>query len=89
MRTFPSEEALVAAYWRKLARSIDRPRAGKRRAASLYSPAKHRKLSVSKSRLRTGVRQRLAFRQTVKPLLATRGAQTPASVQPGPKPVSD
>ena len=59
MRTFPSEEALVAAYWRKLARSIDRPRAGKRRAASLYSPAKHRKLSVSKSRLRTGVRQRL------------------------------
>ena len=30
MKTFPSEEALVAAYWRKLARSIDRPRTGKR-----------------------------------------------------------
>ena len=24
MRTFPSEEELVAAYWRRLARSIDR-----------------------------------------------------------------
>ena len=24
MRNFPSEEALVAAYWRKLARSIER-----------------------------------------------------------------
>jgi len=26
MRTFLSEEALVAAYWRRLARSIERPR---------------------------------------------------------------
>jgi hypothetical protein len=26
MRAFPSEEALVAAYWRRLARSIEGPR---------------------------------------------------------------
>ena len=31
MKIFPSEEALVAAYWRRLARSIDRMGAGKRR----------------------------------------------------------
>ena len=30
MKTFLSGEALVAAYWRKLARSIDNPRIGKR-----------------------------------------------------------
>jgi hypothetical protein len=30
MRTYPSEEALVAAYWRRLVRSIDPARAGKR-----------------------------------------------------------
>ena len=29
MRTFPSEEALVAAYWRRLARSIERPDASR------------------------------------------------------------
>ena len=33
MKTFPSEEALVAAYWRRLARSID-PGAGKRKKPS-------------------------------------------------------
>jgi len=34
MKTFPSKEALVAAYWRRLARSIDRTGAGKRRKPS-------------------------------------------------------
>jgi len=33
MNTFPSEEALVAAYWQRLARSIDPASAGKRRKA--------------------------------------------------------
>jgi hypothetical protein len=48
MRTFPSEEALVAAYWRKLARSIDWAGARKRG-----------KTSPSESSARPGVRQRL------------------------------
>jgi len=47
MRTFPSEEALVAAYWRRLARFIERPRAGKRQS-----------LSRLKSQGRLRVRQR-------------------------------
>jgi hypothetical protein len=54
MRTFPSEEALVAAYWRKLARSIDRPRTGKRP-------------KVPQSAGRSGVRQRFAASEPVKP----------------------
>ena len=40
MRTFPSEEALVAAYWRRLARSIDPAGPGKRlKPSSLKSQA--------------------------------------------------
>jgi len=72
MRTFPSEEALVAAYWRKLARSIERPDFGKRRTASLHSVAKHRNGSTSKPRTRTGVRQRFASSEKLKPAFATR-----------------
>jgi hypothetical protein len=53
MRTFPSEEALVAAYWRKLARSIDRPRTGKRP-------------KLPHSAGRSGVRQRLAASEPAK-----------------------
>src|SRR5262245_5057788 len=64
MKTFLSEEALVAAYWRRLARSIDKPRARKRR-----------RLSRLKSGVRSAVRQRFAFRQKVKPLFATGGAE--------------
>jgi hypothetical protein len=72
MRTFLSEEALVAAYWRKLARSIERPDFGKRGMASLPSVAKHRNRSISKSRTRPGVRQRFAGSEKLKPALATR-----------------
>jgi hypothetical protein len=54
MRMFPSEEALVAAYWRKLARSIDRPRTGKRP-------------KLPQSAGRQGVRQRFAASERVKP----------------------
>jgi hypothetical protein len=55
MKIFPSEEALVAAYWRKLARSIDKARVGKRP-----------KLSQSASR--RGVRQRFAASKRVRPV---------------------
>jgi len=34
MNRFLTTEALVASYWRKLARSIERPAIGKSRAAS-------------------------------------------------------
>ena len=34
MKRFPTAEELVASYWRKLARSIERPAIRKRRAAS-------------------------------------------------------
>jgi hypothetical protein len=71
MRTFPSKEALVAAYWRKLARSIERPDFGKRGAASLHSVAKHRNGATSKPRTRPGVRQRFASSEKLKPALAT------------------
>jgi hypothetical protein len=33
MRRFPTSEQLVASYWQKLARSIERPATGKSRAA--------------------------------------------------------
>jgi hypothetical protein len=56
MKTFPSEEALVAAYWRRLAPSIDRTGAGKRRKSSpLKSPAG------------SGARQRFAASRSLKP----------------------
>ena len=54
MRTFPSQEALVAAYWGKLARSIDRPRDGKRQ-----------KLVWLKSGACSGVRQRFTDSRSV------------------------
>src|SRR5262249_27854032 len=66
MRTFPSEEALVAAYWRRLARSIDRARAGKRT-----------KPSASESGARPGARQRFVGSNKAKPAVATRGARSP------------
>ena len=55
MKTFPSEEALVAAYWRRLARSIDRADAGKRQ-----------KPSGLKTQTGSGVRQRFAGSRTRK-----------------------
>jgi len=61
MRTFPSAEALVAAYWRRLARSIDWPSAGKRRKHSLL-----------KSQAHSGVRQYLAASRNVDPAVPTR-----------------
>jgi hypothetical protein len=61
MRTFPSEEALVAAYWKKLARSIEQP-----------GVEKLRNISPPKSSARPGVRQRFAGSQNAKPTLATR-----------------
>ena len=54
MKTFPSEGALVAAYWRKLARSIDRPRPGKR-------------AKLPQSAGRPEVRRRFAASEHVKP----------------------
>ena len=63
MRTFPSEETLVAAYWRRLARSIDSASAGKRR-----------KTSSLKSQASAGVRQYLATSRNVKPAVGTRRA---------------
>ena len=66
MKTFPAEEALVAAYWRRLARSIDSASAEKRR-----------KTSSSKSQARAGMRQYLAALRNVKPATPTRRA--PAS----------
>jgi hypothetical protein len=66
MRTFPSEEVLVAAYWRRLARSIDRAGAGKRQ-----------KRSASESRVRPGVRQQFAGSDNVKSAVAARGARSP------------
>jgi hypothetical protein len=61
MSTFPSAEALVAAYWRRLARSIDRADAGKRQ-----------KPSWLKTRAGSGVRQRFAASRNVKPTIPTR-----------------
>ena len=54
MRTFPSEQALVAAYWRKLARSIDKPDLRKR-------------ATLSQSAGRPGGRQHFAAAKRVKP----------------------
>jgi len=45
MKTFLSGEALVAAYWRKLARSIDNPRIGKR--AKLFPAARRPRVRQS------------------------------------------
>jgi hypothetical protein len=56
MKTFLSEEALVAAYWRRLARSIDRT-----------GPAKRRKSSSLKSPAGTGGRKRFAAPRNLKP----------------------
>ena len=64
MRTFPSEEVLVAAYWLKLARSIDRAGAGKRQ-----------KPPWLKSQRGSGVRQRFAASRNVKPTTPTRRAR--------------
>ena len=61
MNTFPAEEALVAAYWRRLARSIDSASAEKRR-----------KTSSSKSQARAGMRQYLAAVRNVKPAIPIR-----------------
>ena len=61
MRTFLSEEVLVAAYWRKLARSIERPDVEKSRAASQRSLQKDRSVSGSELPRRPGVRQRVVF----------------------------
>ena len=59
MRTFPSEEALVAAYWRRLARSIDKGGVRKRP-------------KLSRSGARAGVRQRFVSSKSLKPVVATR-----------------
>jgi hypothetical protein len=61
MKTFLSEEALVAAYWRRLARSIDPAGGGERKKPSLL-----------KSRAGSGVRQRFAASRNVKPAIPTR-----------------
>ena len=61
MNTFLSEEALVAAYWRRLARSIDSA-----------STEKGRKTSSLKSQARAGVRQYLATSRNIKPAISTR-----------------
>ena len=50
MKIFLSEEALVAAYWRKLARSIDKPRVTKQRKLSQFTG-------------RPGMRQRITSSQ--------------------------
>ena len=52
MRTFSSEQALVAAYWRKLARSIERPGIRKSRAAS---PVRRRNSERLRRRVHAGV----------------------------------
>ena len=64
MKTFPSEEVLVAAYWRRLARSIDPASGGKRR-----------KISLLKSQARTGVRQYLTASRNVRPATPARRAR--------------
>ena len=61
MRTFPSEEALVTAYWRRLARSTDRTSGGKPEASSFL-----------KSQAGSGVSQRLTGSRNVKPVMRTR-----------------
>jgi len=66
MRTFPSDEALVAAYWRRLARSIDWADTGKRG-----------KSSSVKLQAGSGVRQHLAASRNGKRAIPTR--RTPAS----------
>jgi hypothetical protein len=60
MRTFPSEEALVAAYWRRLARSIDRTGVERRKSSSL------------KSKAQSGVRQYFTSSRDVKQAIPTR-----------------
>jgi hypothetical protein len=72
MRAFPSEEALVAAYWRRLARSIDRAGAGKRRNSSWL-----------KSQARSGVRQRFAASGNVEPAIPTGRARSSHKNRPG------
>jgi hypothetical protein len=79
MNTFPSEEALVAAYWRRLARSIDSASGGKRR-----------KTSSLKSQARLGVRQYFTASRNVNPAIPTRRARAShmrngrsTNVQPG------
>jgi hypothetical protein len=64
MNTFPAEEALVAAYLRRLARSIDSASAEKRR-----------KTSSLKSHARAGVRQYLATSRNIEPAIPTRPAR--------------
>jgi hypothetical protein len=53
MKRFPTVEELVASYWRKLARSIEKPAIGKSRAAS---PLRRR----NSERLRRRVHARVA-----------------------------
>ena len=61
MKAFPSEQALVAAYWRRLARSIDRTADGKRKKSSLL-----------KSQAGSGVWHCLTGSRNVKPVIPTR-----------------
>ena len=61
MKAFPSEEALVAAYWRRLARSIDRTAGGKPEESSFL-----------KSQAGSGVWQRLTGSRNGMPAIPTR-----------------
>jgi hypothetical protein len=61
MNGFQSKEALVAAYWRRLARSID--------------PASARKRKKSSSQARAAERQYFGASRNVKPAIPTRLAR--------------
>ena len=61
MNSFSSKEALVAAYWRRLARSIDSGSAGKRRKPS--------------SQAHSRVRQYFSASRNVDPAIPTRHAR--------------
>jgi len=61
MRAFHFEEELVAAYWRRLARSIDPASTGKGRKSS--------------SQVRAGVRQDFTTSRNVDPAIPTRRAR--------------
>jgi uncharacterized protein (DUF2236 family) len=61
MRTFPSEEALVAAYWRKLARSIEVIHKN-REALRRHAPSrKSSRARTARRRSQLGARPRARF----------------------------
>jgi len=67
MRTFPAEEALVVAYWRKLVSSIRAARKSRGRPSVRHATALRMKPRRTAASLQTRPRSRLAQRGRYQP----------------------